>query len=116
MTTTRRRRKARPRKRKSVVKEKTIVKNLRKKLKSTVGGCWRKLHGGLFQSGMLDLLGCVKGRYIEIEVKRPGKLRKVSDLQHSRIREVIANGGLAFAADNVDQAVKRVKKWLRVPG
>lgn len=100
--------------RKSKVKEKVIVKKLRAKLKETVGGTWKKIHGGMYQdAGILDLIGCVKGRYAEIEVKRPGKLSRVSDLQQARIEEVTAEGGLAFATDDVDSAVERVQKWLK---
>lgn len=96
------------------MKEKQLVKKLRKKLILTVGGVWIKIHGGPYQhAGLSDLIGCVDGRFIVIEVKLPGKLRKVTELQQHFIDSITAAGGLAFATDGVISAVKRVKKWLK---
>lgn len=96
------------------MKEKVLVKKIRKKLVATFGGFWVKLHGGLFQAvGLPDLIGCVRGRFIGIEVKVPGKLHNVTARQQYILDAITEAGGLAFATDSVADALKRVRQWLR---
>lgn len=96
------------------VKEKRVLKKIRRALVDSVGGSWKKIHGGVYQDrGILDLIGCVKGSYIEIEVKTPRRLHEVSELQMDRILEVKKNGGLAFVTCNPEHAVGMVKSFLR---
>lgn len=96
--------------------ESRLVKKIKKKLTTTVGGFWVKLHGGLFQVvGLPDLVGCVRGRFVGIEVKVPSKLHKVTPRQQFILDMITEAGGLAFVTDSVDTAVKRVRRWLREP-
>ena len=95
------------------MKEKFLVKKLRKKLEGTVGGFWFKSHGGPFQLvGLPDLIGCVEGLFIGIEVKQLGKLGKVTARQQFVLGLITKAGGLAFVTDDVLTAVKKVKRWL----
>ena len=54
----------------------------------------------------IDILCCIKGRFVGIELKRPGGLptKKQSDV----IDEIYLAGGIAFYADSVE----RVKKYI----
>ncbi len=98
------------------MKEKPLVKKLKKKLGEEVGGFWVKIHGGLFQfTGLPDLIGCVKGKFIAIEAKAPGRLDNVTPRQQFVLDAITKAGGLAFAADDVATALKRVRRWLREP-
>ncbi len=54
--------------------ETAVVKAIKRKLEKTFGGKWVKIHGGPHQvSGVSDLVGCLRGRFIALEVKRPSK-------------------------------------------
>jgi len=58
--------------------------------------------------GTPDILACVSGRFVAIEVKAEGKLATVSKLQQYQIDRINSSGGLAIAVDNLDD----VKKFL----
>lgn len=62
--------------------------------------------GSMFgNAGVPDLLCCVKGRFLGIEVKAPGKLGTVTALQEEQIRRIIVSGGTAILADSVNTVV-----------
>jgi len=66
---------------------KTILKVLREQ-----GGWWIKTHGGPFQErGLPDILGCFNGRFIGIEVKKPGE--EASLIQKYVMKEIEEKGG-----------------------
>ena len=84
--------------------QKRIQKALEKKFSRSF---WRKIHGGAYQrSGIPDLLGCVAGFYIAIEVKCPGKERTVTPLQQATIKSIKNAGGIAFVSSTVEDAVQ----------
>jgi len=57
--------------------------------------------------GVSDILGIVPpGRFLAIEVKRPGK--KATQLQQQFIDNVNAKNGLAFVAYSVDEAAEKL--------
>lgn len=59
-----------------------------------------KVHGGPFGTrGEADIHACMSGRFIAIEVKRPGQ--KPTPLQLARLAQIAAAGGLAFVATSV---------------
>lgn len=96
--------------------EEAIVKKIRKALQGSVGGFWFKVHGGPFQmAGLPDLLGCVQGRFIGIEVKRPSRMTNVSPIQQRVIRKINLNGGLAIVSCDPDTAVEEVTRFLLTP-
>jgi hypothetical protein len=71
----------------------------------------RKIHGSEFQSGgMADLLVCIDGFFIMIEVKMPGE--KPSDLQIADGHEVHHAGGLWFTTDSVAEAIIEINNYL----
>jgi len=96
--------------------EEAIVKKIRKALQGSVGGFWFKVHGGPFQmAGLPDLLGCVQGRFIGIEVKRPSRMTNVSPIQQRMIQKINLNGGLAIVSCDPDTAVEEVTRFLSTP-
>ena len=85
----------------TTTKEKSITNNILKYLK-TLDSCFAwKEHGGMYgTSGIPDIICCYKGRFIGIEVKRPGG--KLSRLQEAALRKIQAAGGSAVVAFNVE--------------
>lgn len=98
-------------------KPETKLRNTMKaSLLHEVGGKWFHVHGDPYQErGVSDLIGCVQGWFIAIEVKMlDGK--PATEYQLEFIAEVKDNGGLSFVSDNVDHAVTTVKEWLKTKG
>ena len=96
--------------------ESAIVKKIREALQQNVGGFWFKVHGGPFQmAGLPDLLGCVQGRFIGVEVKRPSRMKDISPIQERVIHKITLNGGLAIVACDPNTAVEEVTRFLSTP-
>ena len=76
---------------------------------SSIGGLPIKFNNiGIYaKAGVSDILACIKGRFVAIEVKRPGK--KPSQLQENFINAINDTGGLAFWADNLDDVKDKLK-------
>ena len=77
---------------------------------SSIGGLPIKFNNiGIYaKAGVSDILACIKGRFVAIEVKRPGK--KPSQLQENFINAINDTGGLAFWADNLDDVKDKLKE------
>lgn len=74
---------------------------------------WRKIHGGQFQrKGIPDLIGCIGGFFVAIEVKCPGKERTVTPIQQVTIRDIKGAGGVAFVATTVEEALHRALLYI----
>lgn len=68
------------------------------------GGFWVKFHGNpLSRRGHPDITGCYKGRYVAMEVKRPGGL--LTTLQAATLREIQRAGGIAGVVTSVEEAL-----------
>lgn len=69
---------------------------------------------GNYQSaGISDLVGCVNGRYVAIEVKTPETEETVTKLQKEFIDEIIEAGGIAFMASSPQMAITKLKLGLK---
>lgn len=77
---------------------------------SSIGGLPVKFNNiGIYaKAGVSDILACIKGRFVAIEVKKPGN--KPSKLQENFINGVNSIGGLAFWADNLDDVKEKLKE------
>src|ERR1700677_1013894 len=64
---------------------------------------------GFGNSGAPDLLCCIDGQFIGIEVKREGKLP--TPLQERRMSEIRAAGGAAFYG-TAAKVIPELKQWL----
>lgn len=64
--------------------------------------CW-KTHGGMYgTAGIPDIIACVDGRFVGLEVKQPGG--KLSQLQETTIEKIRTAGGVAAMVTSVDEA------------
>ena len=77
---------------------------------SSIGGLPIKFNNiGIYaKAGVADILACIKGRFVAIEVKKPGG--KPSALQLQFIAAVNNIGGLAFWADNLRDVKDKLKE------
>lgn len=81
--------------------EKKVEEKIKDYLDS-LGAYYLKVHGSAFQpSGTPDLLCCINGRFVGIEVKKPsGGIR--SELQKFKIKQIQNAGGVGFFANSLD--------------
>ena len=75
-------------------------------------GAWElKVLGGLGQRpGVPDVLACVQGRFVAIEVKRPG--RRPTPRQAAELEAIRAAGGIALVATSLDEVVEALRPLL----
>lgn len=60
------------------------------------------------QAGVPDIIACIKGRFVAIEVKRPGQ--KPKPIQVAFLEAINKKGGLAFWSDNLEKVEEELKK------
>lgn len=77
---------------------------------SSIGGLPIKFNNiGIYaKAGVSDILACIKGRFVAIEVKKPGNTP--SKLQEKFINDVNSIGGFAFWADNLNDVKEKLKE------
>jgi hypothetical protein len=63
-----------------------------------------------YGSRTLDLLICWCGRFVAIEVKRPGG--KATKLQEQIMEDIIAAGGIAFCTDSLDDCQQAIHAYF----
>lgn len=84
--------------------ESGLQRRIRRGLEKAFGGFWFKVHGGPFQmAGIPDLLGCVEGRFIAIEIKTDKGV--LSALQVETIRRIKRQKGVVGVARSLDEAI-----------
>ncbi len=70
---------------------------------------WRIIGTVLASAGVSDLVACIGGRFVAIEVKAPGELDNVTPAQHSFLTAVRKAGGLAIVADDLEIVIDRLE-------
>jgi archaeal holliday junction resolvase (hjc) len=96
-------------KEKANLKEKAVENKIKKWLKDR--NYWFfKVHGSIFQpSGIPDILACINGKFVAIEVKR-SKGGIVSPLQKAQIQKIKENGGIAGVACSTEEFLEILKE------
>ena len=85
-----------------VSSEKAITKKIRDWLKLQPNVWFFKVHGGPHQAaGVPDLILCVNGHFVALEVKRPGK--KATVLQTRTIQQINNSNGDAHIVTSLDE-------------
>lgn len=98
------------------LKEKDIEKQIVSVLQR-VGALVIQTHGQIWnkvppKAGISDLIACLDGKCIAIEVKRPGG--KLTENQERFLHDVRAAGGIAFVAYDVVDVVKALGLKVRL--
>lgn len=91
------------------IKESDILKQIKDLLK--LNGIWFFRHQSSMGSypGVSDLLGIYQGRFLAIELKRPGLSGKpLPDSQQRFIDEVNRNDGKGFVAYSVEDVIREL--------
>lgn len=98
--------------------ESKLQEKIRKALKEEFPtSFFYKTHGGPMQKrGIPDIMGCIDGKFVAIEVKVPGKENTLSELQKEALEQISNAGGLAFMSTSVEDTISTVKNWLGVGG
>ena len=85
---------------------KKIVEALQKRYPK---GYFRKVHGNQFQNiGVPDLLCCVNGRFLGLEIKLPGK--KPTPAQILELQKIAKAGGVSAVVTSVAEALDKAKE------
>lgn len=85
------------------------IENQIKRYLDRIGVWYMKVHGSMYQkAGVPDIIACVNGKFVGIEVKRPGGI--VSPLQQLNIDDINRCGGVAFVAYSVEDVRREIEK------
>lgn len=83
--------------------ESDITKSILKYLKTLPRCFFWKEHGGIYgTSGIPDIIVCIDGRFIALEVKT--QKGKTTPLQNAAIRKIRSSGGFAFVVRSAEEA------------
>lgn len=95
----------------TMTKEQDIQGAIIKYIQSIGGMAFKQNQIGIYaQAGVPDLLCCVKGRFVAIEVKKPKK--KPTAIQNAFIEAINKCGGLAFYATSVEEVKSTIENNL----
>lgn len=93
-----------------IVKEKKIVSDILRYLKTLDGCFFFKEHGGMYgTAGIPDLIICYKGNFIGLEVKTD--TGRATDLQLATIRKIQRAGGIAGVVRSVDEVKSVIERF-----
>ncbi len=86
-------------------------KKIRRALEREFGGFWFKHHGSEFSEvGIPDLIGCVGGFYVGVEVKEPGETAEaIQKTIHKKIRGA---GGICVTSCSESYIISVVREAL----
>ena len=87
------------------------VENKIKNYLSSIGAYFEKIHGGSFfpGAGIPDILACVQGRFVAIEVKKPDG-GELSALQKLKLKQIEESGGIGIVARSVQEVRDRLER------
>lgn len=90
--------------------EKGLEEKIKKHLKKN-NHYFIKYHGGYFsRSGVPDILACINGKFVGLEIKRPDKKGKISELQKAHIKNINNSGGIALVIDDYNKYLEFYEK------
>lgn len=90
-------------------KEQDIQTSIMSYIKSIGGLPIKQNQIGIYsQAGVPDIIACIKGRFVGIEVKRPGQ--KPKPIQEAFLDAINKKGGIGLWADNIDKVKDTLKK------
>ena len=90
------------------ITEADVTAQIRQVLKICKVWHWKNWSGPMtYPKGISDILGIYKGRFLAIEIKKPGG--KPTPDQLKFLRYVREEGGIAFVAYSVDDVVRQLQ-------
>lgn len=92
-----------------MAKEQNIQKEIIDYISSLGGIAIKQNQIGIYaQAGVPDLLCCVKGRFIAIEVKKPKQ--KPTPIQNAFLEAISLCGGISFYATSVEEVKNKLSQ------
>lgn len=92
--------------------ESRLQQRIVKKLRSTYPGSWWVKTSGNNRVGTPDLLGCVEGLFIALEVKTPENPDEATPTQAENLAHIRRAGGYSAVVRGAPQAVQAVAEAL----
>lgn len=94
--------------------EKDIVEKIKKALGEKYPRAFvYKTHGSGFQrAGLPDLMGCIDGTMIAIEVKQPGREDTLTRIQQVTLKQLHKAGAITFMTTSVEHTLKLISQGL----
>lgn len=96
--------------------ERDIVRGIKMAVEAKYGyDAWvYKTHDSV-RIGVPDLIICVRGRFVALEVKRPGKEKEMEIVQKMEIMKIRLAGSVhSWSVDNVPDAMSAIEKTLQM--
>lgn len=70
-----------------------------------------KIHGGPHQpAGLSDIISCICGHFVAIEMKQPEKRHNLTERQKKKLRDVKEAGGVGVVCTSVEEVVNVAKR------
>jgi penicillin-binding protein-related factor A (putative recombinase) len=89
--------------------ERLLTTNILKVLKKA-GGFWFKTHGSAYQTtGLPDIMGCYRGRFVGFEVKMPGRENTLSARQGLMLHRIRQHGGYSALLTSTRGALEAIQ-------
>lgn len=94
--------------------ERNIVASIFKKVLAPLPrSFFFKVHGGPYQLiGLPDIIGCLDGHFVAIEVKQPGK--EPTKIQATVLKQLAAAGATVGVATSIEEAQAIIARTGRV--
>lgn len=94
--------------------ETKLKESVLKYLRTNLIYCF-KVHGSKFmEPGIPDIVACVNGKFLGIELKRPGAKNEQSEQQQIHEANIKTSNGVYLLADSLEEVVETVEK-LKTP-
>lgn len=89
------------------------VENEIKKWLNSIGAYHFKVHGSAFmQPGIPDIVACVNGKFVGIEVKRPGAKNEQSEVQKVHEYNINRAKGIYLLVDSLDEVKRNLDEFI----
>lgn len=94
------------------MREKALENKIKKHLESK--GYWFiKVHGSsIGKSGIPDIIACIEGVFVALEIKNPNGKGKISELQKYNISKINDSGGEAFIIDSFEDYLEKYEEII----
>jgi len=94
--------------------ESRLQKKMQKRFRLR-GAAVIKVHGGLYSSGIPDLLACYRGIFVACEVKTPQNKKGATKLQRGVLKSIRRAGGYAYVIreeESVDRILDAIDRRI----
>lgn len=95
------------------MKEKTLENKIKEHLKKNGHFHFKFFANALTKTGVPDIVACINGRFVGIEVKNPNGKGVISPLQQLTCNEINKQGGKAIIVDSFDEYLKFYEEVIK---